>query len=77
MNARKASKMSDKYEDPQDVKGILKHIKDMARLGFTNTNVHLYLPDEKVKNIQLKLTKLGYDTHLEVHEERSMLSLMW
>lgn len=77
MKASKASKIADDYIDPQDIKGIVKHIEDMAVLGFTNTNIHLYVSEDRVKQIHTKLIKLGYNVYVEANEDRVSLHLTW
>jgi hypothetical protein len=79
MTANSAAKVASAYEDPQDLSSILKHIKDMAKLGFTNTNIYLYVSEDKVDSLYAKLVKLGYDVYLEMdtNNAKATLSLTW
>jgi 16S rRNA U516 pseudouridylate synthase RsuA-like enzyme len=77
IDAVKADRISSSYSDPQDMKGIMKHIKDMAKLGFSNTNIYLYIDEEKASNIRRKLESLGFEVCMLEKESSFELHLTW
>jgi hypothetical protein len=77
IDAIKADRISSNYSDPQDIKGIMKHIKDMAKLGFSNTIIYLYIDEEKVNSIRHRLESLGFEVYMLEKESSFELQLTW